>query len=475
MTSTVSTRMIPGPADVRAWCGLAVLLVAVFVATLDVFIVAVAAPTIQADLRAGDTEIQLVLASYNVAYGTLLIPGSRLGDRYGRRRVFAVGLALFGAASLTCGAAPDAGVLIAARSCLGIGAGLMTPQVISLIQVRFTGSQRGLAFGLFAAVGGLGATVSQVIGGVLISADLFDLGWRAIFYVNVPVTGGALLLLPVLVDESRVASASYLDGLGALLLGGSVAAFTVPLSIGADATERGGPALWACAALLASSALTSYWFLRWERRVARAGRRPLVDLSLFRHATYRQGIVSAFLFYSANAALFIVLPRYLQEALGLPVLESGLIFSILAATFSLTAGIAGRTTAAHAQRFLARGAAGLIVAYGALGLTLLTAANYAAGWELVPALIAIAVAMGVVNPAIHVLTVRDVPADRAGPASGTLTTSLELGYGVGIVLGSVIYGAAQATAVPATAFTAALAVPIVSSGVIVTLVRRRRG
>ncbi|HWO93655.1 MAG TPA: MFS transporter [Dehalococcoidia bacterium] len=190
------------------WVGLWIVLSAAFMGIMDVFITVVAAPAIRSDLGATVADTQLVLAAYNLAFALVLITSGRLGDLFGRRRIFSPGLALFTAGSLAASLSPDPITLILARALLGVAAGLMMPQVFSIIQANFEGEDRGKAFGAFAFVSGLAATTAQVVGGVLITADLFALGCRAIFLVNVPIGVLALAAAQVWVGAFPFASAA---------------------------------------------------------------------------------------------------------------------------------------------------------------------------------------------------------------------------------------------------------------------------
>jgi len=255
------------PADPRRWPAVAVALVGAFMALLDVFIVLVAAPAIQRGLHASAAEIQLVLAGYQLTYAVTLITGGRLGDLYGRRRIFLLGLAEFTLTSALCGLAPTALAFIGARLLQGIGAALLFPQVFSVIQVFLpTQGERQRAFGLMGAVIGLATIVGQLVGGLLIQINLLGLGWRPVFLVNVPIGLVALAAAARLIPESRAPAGRRLDLGGVALLTVALALLMVPLIEG---REAGWPAwTWTCLAL-AAAALAA--FLVYERRVGGRG------------------------------------------------------------------------------------------------------------------------------------------------------------------------------------------------------------
>lgn len=254
---------------------LATILVGQFMALLDVFIVNVAAPTIRTDLHASGAGLQLVIAGYTIAYAVLLITGARLGDLLGHRRLFMTGLAVFTVASLACGLAQNTGELIGFRFVQGAGSALMIPQVLSLLQLNFTGEARTKAMSVYSAVVASGAALGQSLGGVLVSADLFGTGWRPVFLVNVPI-GLALLVLAPKVLPADVRSAPErrrgLDLPGLIVLAAAVTLFTVPLVLG---QEEGWPVWgWVCLGLSAAA----FWvFTVIEGRLARRGGAPLVS------------------------------------------------------------------------------------------------------------------------------------------------------------------------------------------------------
>ena len=196
--TTITDPLVRDPATAARgrWLMLIVLLAGQFMALLDVTIVNVAMPTIGRTLHASGAELQLVVAGYTVSYAMMLITGARLGDLYGRRRVFLAGVAVFTLASLTCGIAPGIGVLIGARFVQGAGAAAMMPQIMSVIQVRFDGAARARALSAYTAVLSSGFVAGQVVGGVLVTANLFGQTWRPVFLVNVPIGLAVLALVP---------------------------------------------------------------------------------------------------------------------------------------------------------------------------------------------------------------------------------------------------------------------------------------
>jgi MFS family permease len=272
---TTATTAPPGgaTAERRRWLMLAVLITGQFMALLDVTIVNVAIPTIQAKLHASGTALQLVVAGYTVSYAMLLITGARLGDLRGHRRLFLAGLGTFTLASLACGLAPTTGALVTARFVQGAGAALMVPQILSVIQRQFAGAARARALGVHAATLASGAVVGQALGGLLVSANLLGASWRPVFLVNVPVGVVAAVLVPRLVPADNVLGGRRLDLPGLLAASGAVLLVVLPLVLG---HEQDWPA-WTFLSLTAGVLLAGV-FVQVERSVAARGGDPLLDL-----------------------------------------------------------------------------------------------------------------------------------------------------------------------------------------------------
>ncbi|GAA3972036.1 MFS transporter [Actinomadura viridis] len=320
---TVLTR--PGAAPrIRRGPLLAVLLTGQAMASMDGSIVSVSAQAVREQLGAGGAAIQLIVSGYLLTTGVLLITCARLGDVLGHRRVFLLGLAWFTAASLLCGLAPTAGALVAARVAQAVGAALLVPQVFSLIQVHWDGAARRTAIGLYSMVLALGVALGQVVGGLVVGADLFGLGWRPAFLVNVPA--GVLLL----VAAPRVMAAAgpvpgrerpRLDLPGVALLTVAMTAFTAPLIFGPDAGWP--PAAWIS---LAGGAALLAGFVVLEKRLGERGRQPLLDLAVVRPAGVRAGLAACWIIMGCYTAFLLTLTLHLQSALRFSALEAGLAF-----------------------------------------------------------------------------------------------------------------------------------------------------
>jgi MFS family permease len=256
---------------------LLVLLAGQFMANVDTSIVNVSTPAIHDGLGASGSELQLIVSGYILAYAMLLITGARLGDTRGYRRMFLTGLVTFTAASLACGLAPDPFTLIVARVVQGAGSALMVPQALSGIQLSFSGPARARALGLYAVALSSSAVVGQILGGVLISADLLGTGWRPVFLINVPI-GVALIVAAVRwLPADRPSHRRRLDLAGVAMLSGATLLAVLPLVLG---REAGWPA-WTWVCLVASVPVLAI-FLAWERGVTRRGGYPLLNLHVLR-------------------------------------------------------------------------------------------------------------------------------------------------------------------------------------------------
>ena len=313
---------------------LAVLLTGLAMATMDGSILAVATPSLRADLHASGAELQLVVMMYTLALAALVVTGARLGDILGPRRAFVRSLAAFSLASLAGGVAPSVSMLIAARTLQGAAAAVMTPQILSIIQVQYEGWRRARAIGAYSMILAAGVAAGQIIGGVIVSAHLLAAAWRPALLVNAPVGAVLLACCQHALPQMTPGSGRRLDLGGVWLLATALLALVVPLSIG---REAGWPAwVWPC---LAVCALGGGGFVLHERRVAARGFRPLFDLSVLKLPGVAAGVLAVLLIMACYSGFLLALTLHLQTGLGFSALHAGLIFAIYAtgfATASLT-------------------------------------------------------------------------------------------------------------------------------------------
>ncbi len=456
MTSPQDTAADARVGGRAASLALLVVLFASFMDLLDVTIVTVAAPHIAADLNASPAQLQWMLAAYTLALGSGLITGGRIGDDYGRRRVFLAALAAFAVASAACALAPTAGALIAVRAVQGLAGGFMVPQVFGIIRSSFEPAAMAKAFGAYGAVQGLASVAGPLIGGALVDADLWGLGWRTIFWINIPVALVALVLGWRVLPDSRAAARSRLDGVGALLAAVGVLLVLLPLVQGRD---WGWPT-WGWA-LLAAGVLVLAGFLRYESALARRGGEPVLDPDLLRVRPFVAGLAASVLFFGGLASFFLVVSIYLQAGTGRSAWDTGLVILPYAIGSMLTSG-AGVALAARAGRALLLTGSLTLAASQALLWWLVRDGSTTPGyWPLAGAMLLGGLGLGLGAPILVNVVLAGVPGRRAGAAGGVLSTVNQIGGAVGVaVLGTVFFNAASsagtATA-PAELFGDALA------------------
>jgi len=324
-----------GPAGHR-WLMLAVLLGGQFMALLDAFVVNVALPSIGAGLHASGASLQLVVGGYAAAYAMLLITGARLGDLYGRRRVYLLGVVMFTAASLACGLAPDSALLVLARCAQGAAAAVMVPQIISVIQMRFEGAARARALSAWGVVLATGAVAGVILGGVLVSADLLGAAWRPVFLVNVPFGVLLAVLVPRVVPADPLPArrtgpgSRRLDLRGLAIATPAVCLIVLPLVLG---RELGWPA-WTLGCVAAGLLLAGA-FAGFERAVAARGGDPLLDLGVLRAPGLAAGLGTLSAVMAGYGGFLFVFTLHLQAGLGQSALRAGLSYVPMAGMFGL--------------------------------------------------------------------------------------------------------------------------------------------
>ncbi|MEV6416647.1 MFS transporter [Kribbella sp. NPDC051718] len=421
---------------------LAILLTGQFMANVDTAVANIAAPSIGATLGASEGQVALVVSGYVVAFAVLLITGARLGSSWGYRRVFLLGLQVFTVASLACGLAPEVYSLTVARFVQGAGAALMVPQVLSGIQLYFAGRDRVKALGYFSIALSGGAVAGQVLGGLLIAADLFGTAWRPIFLINVPI-GLALVLvarrhLPADADAAAGGPGSgsggdrqAIDPRGVLTLSAAVLLVVVPLLLG---SERGWPLWsWLC---LACSVPVVVLFELGERRTAARGGRPLIARPLLRTPAVRAGLLAHGLTTGAYFGLLFVLALYLQQGLGKGPAYSGFAMVVWVAAF----GLAGPILPRLPEGFRWMPVIGcLILAAGYLAVLAFLQLGGSAGPWLFALLGIGGLGLGFsANTLIGAIT-SAVPTQYAADASGVIATNAQLSGALGVAVGGVVY------------------------------------
>lgn len=441
-TSTTAATTAAGafPAEtgtMRMRLGLAVMLTATFMAVMDVMIVNVAIPSIRHTLGASFAEAEMVVAGYGFAYAVSLITGGRLGDMYGRRRMFRLGLAGFTLTSALCGLAPTAGTLILARLAQGVTAAVLFPQVLSLIRVTVTDPrQRAGAFAAMGVVMGLATIAGQLLGGVLVGMDLWHLSWRPVFLINIPIGLAALAAAPHVIPESRLPRGQRIDLAGVALSSLGIGLLLYPLIEG---REAGWPA-WALAAPVAA-ALVLALFGAHQHGKSRRRDSPLLDTGLFRNRVFVIGLAITLAFYSTLNSFFLSFTFFAQLGLGRSPMETGLLFTVLAAPFMGASILAGRLPARHRRAILLGGA--VLTLAGTLMSGVLALASPALRLEaFVLPFVVQGLGQGLLLTPLLNTIISGIEEQQAGAAAGVLTTMQQVGGALGVaVVGILFFGA----------------------------------
>ncbi len=431
----VDSGQATATADRRRWIALAVVMMASFMDLVDVTIVNIAIPSIQQDTGASFSAVQWVTGGYALAFAIGLITGGRLGDIYGRKRLFLLGISGFTVASALCGLASGPEMLIATRVLQGGTAALMVPQVLSIIHATFPAHERGKVFGMFGAVVGLGAVSGPLIGALLTQWDLFGLQWRPIFLINLPVGIAGLLLGRRFIAESRAEKALKLDLLGMALASAGLLMLLYPLTHGRDA----GWPLWGYLSMAGSLPVFAL-FVRYEQIKTRRDGSPLVELTLFRVKSFAAGIGVQLTFGIVTGIFFLVWTLYMQVGLGWSALRAGTTGIPFSLAVSAAAGMSVQKLVPRFGRKVLQAGA-LVMAAGVL-LYIWEADRYAGGiqpWQMALPLVVMGVGMGLIVAPITEAILSEVPREHAGSASGLINTVGQLGMALGLGLVSVAF------------------------------------
>ena len=412
--------------DPRRWRALSVTLTAGFMSLLDVSIVAVALPSMREGLDASPAATQWVVSGYALTFGLALVPAGRLGDAFGRRRMFLAALAGFVVCSAAAGAAQNVGMLVAARLAQGVAAGALAPQNSALIQQLFRGAERGRAFGFFGATVGLSTAAGPVVGGLILALAGGPGGWRWIFYVNVPIGIVALVLAARLLPTGKPGRRGHVDGVGVALLGGGVLALMLPLV----QAESGGLArLWW---LFVVGLVLLVAFALWERHVVRSGGDPLVDPRLLTQTPgYATGAALGTVYFVGFSGIWLVFALFFQAGLGWTPLQSGLAVTPFALGSAVSAVSGGQLVDRFGRRLTVVGLTGVLLGIGAAAVVLRLVPTEWVGWAVAPALLLGGLGGGLVISPNVTMTLRDVPVRMAGSAGGALQTGQRFGAAIG--------------------------------------------
>ena len=411
------------------------LLIPAFVTLLAVSSVNVILPAVSQDLSAGTAGLQLVVSGYSLVFGVVLVPAGRAGDVMGRGRIFVIGMILFGVGSLASGLAPDIVTLNLARVVMGVGSGLLNPQVAGMIQQYYSGESRGRAFGLFGAVIGVSVAVGPVLSGGLIGWLGDDWGWRASFLINVP-----LVLLGVWAAHRYLPDSAWhrqdggsgagrdrvdLDPVGMVLLAAGTLLIMIPFM-----EASAGAWVWGLEA--AGIGIVSAWVV-WERRYRARGGAPMVDLSLLAIPSFAYGSLAIAVYFLGYTSVWIIVAQYVQAGLGSTALVSGAVGVPAALAGSVAAAVAGRRVIRVGRVMVLGGmAAGMAGLLASVGIIHMHARAGWSSWWLTLTLLLLGVGQGFVVSPNQTLSLVDVPPEYAGAAGGILQTGERIGTSIGI-------------------------------------------
>lgn len=425
------------------------------IVSMDATIVNVAIPAIREDLHASPSQLQWVIDVYTLVLASLLMLSGATGDRFGRRRVFQLGLTVFALGSLLCSLAPNIETLIVARLLQAIGGSMMNPVALSIISQVFTGRvERARALGLWGAVVGISMAGGPIVGGLLIEL----VSWRAVFWINLPICAAAIILTAIFVPETKSSTMRNIDPVGQAL--------AVLFLFGVVFTLIEGPGLgWTSpvtltAAVVAVVALTA--FLRYEAR----RHDPFVDLRFFRSIPFSAATVTAVSAFAAWGAFLFMMSLYLQGERGYSAMDTGLIYLPIAIGALLFSPLSGRLVG----RFGARPSlltAGVLITSASVLLSFLTATTPV--WALLAVFAVFGIGFSMVNAPITNAAVSGMPLDRAGAASAVTSTSRQIGVSIGVALcGSVAGGALAGTAADFASAARPLWFVCIGLGVVIT-------
>jgi EmrB/QacA subfamily drug resistance transporter len=430
-TATAPPRTGPNP-----WRTLAVVLVGAFMALLDVTIVNVALPSIARGLDAGDSVLEWVVSGYALAFGLVLIPAGRLGDRFGHRTTFAGGLVVFTLGSLACGLAQSPLQLVAARIIQGIGAGVFQPAIPATIQTNFTGRDRARAFGMLGATIGLSTALGPLLGGTLVQLGGADHGWRWIFLVNVPI---GLVIVPLALRLLPCPARTVprgVDPAGLVLLTAGLVALLLPLIEG---QQQDWPA-WTWASFAASALLLGGLWV-WEARLAGRGGEPLIPVHLVRRLPFAAGCMLALVYFAAFTSIFFTLSLLWQIGLGRSALAAGLLVIPFALANMVAAALSDRFSARLGRRVLILGCAMVSAGLGLVLIVLHVQAPSPSAWALLGPLALAGVGNGLFIAPNQDFVLATVERREAGAGSGFLSTAQRIGSSIGIAaVGTVLFG-----------------------------------
>ncbi|MEV7344330.1 MFS transporter [Streptomyces sp. NPDC093544] len=430
------TAAVPTPpylTSKRRTQALLICIAAAFLTLLDVSIVTVALPSMEEHLHLTPADVTWSLAGYTLTFGLMLVPAGRLGDEFGRRKIFVIGMVLFIITGVLCGIAPDATFLDASRLARGLAAGLIAPQVVGMLHQMYPARERGRAFGYYGATVSLSTAIGPLFGGIILHIFGTGEGWRWVFLAFIPLDVVVLFLaLRLLPEGRRVEARRPLDLVGVLLLGLAVTAVMLPLLQSGDWVDRRWWLTWSGLALLVV-------FVLYERAVARQGRQPLVDLNLFRERHYWVGTLVAASLYGGFTGIFLVLTQFLQQGLGYTALHAALSIVAFTVGSAVCGVISGRIVHRVGPPLVIVGTA--VTALGLAGTALVVDTSSGAPMALLLAgpLLVAGCGAGLVIAANQTLALHRVPRKEGSTAAGIYQTGMKIGTSLGTALATSLY------------------------------------
>lgn len=406
------------------------------ITVLEVTKLNVALIAIETALSASATHLQVLVAGYALAYGLALVPAGRLGDIVSRRRMFLIGVALFTLSSAACAAAPEIVVLMIGRIMQGIAAGVLMPQVLGYVQVLFSGESRGRAFGVYGAAVGVAAAIGPTVAGVIVAVTA-ESGWRALFWMNIPIgTAGFLLAYRLLPPSASVPRRrADLDLIGVTLLGAVFLAVMLPFTFPTEGVFSTS-GRWLCPAV---AVLLLVVFIWWERAYRRRGRPPAVDFELFRFPSFRNGLILTTLYFGAAPAFVLLVVQHLQRGLAYGSAQAGLATITFALGSSLAAWLSGRWASRWAEPFVAVGFLLLLLGTGSwLAVMVLSPPEPLIVLTLLTLLVG-GLGAGLATAPNQVAMLADVPAAQAGVAGSLMQVGQRAGTAIGISVALAAY------------------------------------
>jgi EmrB/QacA subfamily drug resistance transporter len=465
MHQMVSTNL----ATSHRWWVLAIVVAAQFMFGVDAFVVNVAIPTIASELHASTAEIESVIAIYLIAYATLIVTGGRLGDIYGTKGVFLAGVLGFTLTSLWCGLAQSGPELIVARLAQGATAALMVPQVLATLHLLFADHARSRAFGIYGIALGLAGAAGFALGGILVSLDLAGVGWRAVFFVNIPFGIVILAAAAKIMPSVPRRAGTRLDVPGAIVLFLGLLCLIGPLLFGHDFDWS--PIVWLA---MAAGVVIIAGFVKLERLVESRGGMPLIDLTLLSDKAFMRGLGAAFFFFFANLSFYLVLTMYMQTALRIPPVEAGLVFVPLALTFVIASRLSGVRARHRGTLVLIEGCAIQIAGLAALALAVALIESPTA-LMLALILTIFGYGQGLVMAPLSGAVLSSVKPASAGSGSGMYGTTTQVANAAGVAaIGAVFFAIQTAHSARSALFVAMVlfALSIVTSVALLSWMRR---